>query len=768
MSIQQAQELSHRLLGPIFHLYLERLDAHVRHLVLDQGAKALFVSRAGVRIMDLYRAYLKASGKQEIEGLEYLWTSRMMAAKSVWEKAPMVCCSLLSAEFKHGTVGDIVKALYSRTALPVSFKSGDSELQQPASRFQEFIWSQHAVAHDLRWELTQQSMWYAAYWRETLAGAGRVALIDSGWQGTIQRVLADAHPDTEFWGLYFGRSGFENSDRRYWDRMVGLAFENDTFDPRLPASAITLHRHLIESLLEPEAPSIERIDMGADGKPFFAGSAALLSEMPTKHTAPCFMGVMEYLQSQDRPVLLSEMVSRAQHAARELAMVLAYPTPEQALALGAMSRSADFGRSIQVDALLEAKDRFAGDDAERRIRDSLWPNGQAALEYSGEIAPHRQKLEVPGGHSKSKLQALLSGQTAPQPHAAAGGSVAVITRTMDRPVFLRRALRSVAEQTYGNYVHVIVCDGGDMEAVEQTVLDSGADLSKVVLVDNIVNRGMESASNIAIRNSESDYVVIHDDDDTWDPRFLQEMVGFLESTQGSKYGGAISHTHYISEKVLRDSIVEVSRQGYNDWVVNVQLLEMATQNMFAPIAFVFKRSMYEELRGFDERFPVLGDWDFNLRFLMKADIGVVPKKLAYYHHRDVGNNKLFGNSVIAGIDKHAEYNPVMRNLHLRQDGPLALVTAIGILHAEQRATHSNAQAHLSGLVKANASESRSLPSVAWEMMRKMSNQLEDRWNTIAFLVGQLDRKNANAAATSITSNATAAATQEADGSEAHQ
>ena len=47
--------------------------------------------------------------------------------------------------------------------------------------------------------------------------------------------------------------------------------------------------------------------------------------------------------------------------------------------------------------------------------------------------------------------------------------VAIITRTKDRQVLLRRAVLSVINQTYSDWIHVIVNDGGCSEVVEQSV-----------------------------------------------------------------------------------------------------------------------------------------------------------------------------------------------------------------------------------------------------------------------------------------------------------
>jgi hypothetical protein len=65
---------------------------------------------------------------------------------------------------------------------------------------------------------------------------------------------------------------------------------------------------------------------------------------------------------------------------------------------------------------------------------------------------------------------------------------------------------------------------------------------------------------------------------------------------------------------------------------------------------------------------VLGDWFFNMEFLLQADIGVLPEPLALYHHRDQGDSRsgLYANSVIGGVSKHEEFTSIARNEFLRR------------------------------------------------------------------------------------------------------
>ena len=90
-------------------------------------------------------------------------------------------------------------------------------------------------------------------------------------------------------------------------------------------------------------------------------------------------------------------------------------------------------------------------------------------------------------------------------------------------------------------------------------------------------------------------------------------------------------------------------------------------NSFPPISFLYKREIYDKVGGYNESLPVLGDWDFNIRFLRVADIGVIPELLARYHHRDTitDANNAYGNTVNAGVSKHVKYDAILRNHYLR-------------------------------------------------------------------------------------------------------
>jgi glycosyltransferase involved in cell wall biosynthesis len=82
-------------------------------------------------------------------------------------------------------------------------------------------------------------------------------------------------------------------------------------------------------------------------------------------------------------------------------------------------------------------------------------------------------------------------------------SVSIITRTKDRPLLLERAIKSVLNQTYSEWIHVVVNDGGDAKSV-QSLLDQYRTqyAGRLCLVTNNRSLGMEAASNVGLRSCE--------------------------------------------------------------------------------------------------------------------------------------------------------------------------------------------------------------------------------------------------------------------------
>jgi glycosyltransferase involved in cell wall biosynthesis len=238
--------------------------------------------------------------------------------------------------------------------------------------------------------------------------------------------------------------------------------------------------------------------------------------------------------------------------------------------------------------------------------------------------------------------------------------VAVITRTKDRPLFLKRAIRSVANQAYRDYVHVIVNDGGNPGKVEALVDGVDADIRDKIKVfhRSQSSNAPDTIFNESIDRIDSDYVAIHDDDDTWSPDFLRLAVEMLDD--GSQ--GVVVRTDKVIEKVSGKRISLIKKTQYMHDMKAVSLYRQCIDNQLTPIAFIYRRSAYEEVGKYDSSLPVVGDWEFGIRFLKRFDVEYLDPgyALANYHHRKESDNSFASHN-------HRKYINKVYNTYLRKD-----------------------------------------------------------------------------------------------------
>lgn len=244
--------------------------------------------------------------------------------------------------------------------------------------------------------------------------------------------------------------------------------------------------------------------------------------------------------------------------------------------------------------------------------------------------------------------------------------VAVITRTKDRGVLLERAIKSVHGQTLQDYIHVIINDSGDKEVVDSLVRKYEKIIKgRVKVIHNSVSHGMEAASNRAIKSVDSEFVAIHDDDDSWHPRFLEVLVDHMTKTDAM---GAIARTERIYESVAGDTVKLLDRDEYMPHLSHLALYDLFAENFAVPISFMYRRSAYKKIGYYSEDLRVTGDWDFALRFMRQYDVDKVDPgyALAFYHIRP-HDSGVMSNSIYDQKNAHIQYHTMLANRFLRED-----------------------------------------------------------------------------------------------------
>lgn len=246
--------------------------------------------------------------------------------------------------------------------------------------------------------------------------------------------------------------------------------------------------------------------------------------------------------------------------------------------------------------------------------------------------------------------------------------VAVVTRTKDRPLFLARAIESVAAQTYSDYMHVIVNDGGSKADIERMLesLDEGTRKKIKLFHREQPSNAPDTIFNESIDRIDSTYFVIHDDDDSWHEDFLKTTVRHMDHDQS--LGGVVVRADKIIERVTNNKIKRIK---VIPWMPDIRVINLYRQhidNQLTPIATLFRRSAYEKVGKFDSSLPVVGDWEFGIRLLCSYDVDFIDPgyALANYHHRKYAKD-VQGNQSFAGNDLHRYYSNLVMNRYLRKE-----------------------------------------------------------------------------------------------------
>lgn len=254
------------------------------------------------------------------------------------------------------------------------------------------------------------------------------------------------------------------------------------------------------------------------------------------------------------------------------------------------------------------------------------------------------------------------------PATSAIPRVAVITRTRNRPLMLKRTLASISQQTSRDFIWILANHGGDAPPVEAIAAEARSLGVNAKYIYVPAGKCVGDPANAAIAASQSHYLVLHDDDDTWEPDFLKRTGDFLDNEP--KYHAVVTRAAYVEEEEITKGSGQyhtIRRTVFNPSLASVQISQCAIRNQFPPISFVFRRSVLAVSGLYDDNLPALEDWDLTLRILRHFDIGLIPVVLANYHIR-TGVTGVYSNTLgQERISSHAEYDAIIRNRFIRAD-----------------------------------------------------------------------------------------------------
>lgn len=196
--------------------------------------------------------------------------------------------------------------------------------------------------------------------------------------------------------------------------------------------------------------------------------------------------------------------------------------------------------------------------------------------------------------------------------------------------YLKECLESILEQTWRNIEIIVVDDASTDDSVSVIRTFTGKHKHLVKCIHNNNNRGVAQSRHIAIEAASADYLTTLDADDYYaDSRKLEKEINLVLHYKKNHQEDVIAFSNIILEKNDGKKIVLGSEKN----IVQGNLLrDILGRTCMIPRDFVFSKSLYNAVGGYDTSLAIYEDWDLKIRmanrcrFIYSGVHGVVYRR----------------------------------------------------------------------------------------------------------------------------------------------
>jgi len=202
---------------------------------------------------------------------------------------------------------------------------------------------------------------------------------------------------------------------------------------------------------------------------------------------------------------------------------------------------------------------------------------------------------------------------------------AIISTYKRPPEIVRRAAMSVLNQTYTDMELIIVDDSPSSYELRSDIKIMADSLGeKVRYIQHEINQGACAARNTGLKNSKGEFVAFLDDDDEWLPEKIEKQLQLMNQNDDVALVYCGRYTYVVS----KDETIEQKLKYYKGKVFDKLILN----NFIGSTSFpLIRKSVLEELGGFDVKMKAAQDIELWLRIAKKYDVDYVSDPLVRYY-----------------------------------------------------------------------------------------------------------------------------------------
>lgn len=200
----------------------------------------------------------------------------------------------------------------------------------------------------------------------------------------------------------------------------------------------------------------------------------------------------------------------------------------------------------------------------------------------------------------------------------------VIIPLYNKAPYIKKALRSIIEQSFRDYELIVVDDGssdGSFDVTKETLKESGLDYH-LIRQDNA---GVSTARNNGIAASHGEFICFLDADDWWAEDFLQKMDLLIREYPDA---GIYGTNYYYVKNGKQRVCVTTAKTGY------INYCKVYAERLQMPLwtgATCIRREVFDEVGGFRTHLKLGEDFDLWIRVTLKHKVAFLDEPLAYYY-----------------------------------------------------------------------------------------------------------------------------------------
>lgn len=228
--------------------------------------------------------------------------------------------------------------------------------------------------------------------------------------------------------------------------------------------------------------------------------------------------------------------------------------------------------------------------------------------------------------------------------------------------FIREAVLSLLNQTFRDFELLIVDDGSN-DSTPRILEELAVQDARIRVITNSTNLGLTKSLNVALRESQHDFIARMDADDIALPNRFEKQLAFLDvhpdiDVIGTTYEWIDENGNVIGRPTVITDPDELHRA-------------LPRTNPLLHSSVVMRRSALDRAHSYDEHFTRAQDYDLWLRLRRHAHFANLP---------DVLMQKRLAKSMLSFASERTQLRCAIRaRLHALRHGDIAPWTAIYIL-----------------------------------------------------------------------------------------